>query len=75
MLSGNIPFAHIISDMVVMLAIIKGEKPKPPPDIIAASSQRQHLWKICSQCWNANATKRPSMREIVVCTDEHNVPT
>lgn len=50
-----------------MLAIMKGETPRPPPEIDVSNSERQHLWKLCRQCWNTNPLERPSMETIVVC--------
>jgi len=63
LLSGDVPFAKIRSDLKVISAIANKSLPREPAHTGSPSSValRRYMWSMCCQCWATNPAHRPSM--------------
>ncbi|KZT20829.1 kinase-like protein [Neolentinus lepideus HHB14362 ss-1] len=59
-LSGERPFAHIRNDMIVIIRISAGERPRKPSNI------NGDIWAILNRCWDMDPARRPSSEEVVL---------
>ncbi|KAF9789369.1 kinase-like domain-containing protein, partial [Thelephora terrestris] len=63
-LTGNSPFWNITNNVLLMLDIPNGHRPKKP-DTAESLGFTSQLWKTLQQCWLANASARPDVRTIL----------
>ncbi|KAF5352869.1 hypothetical protein D9756_006327 [Leucocoprinus leucothites] len=63
-MTGKLPFEHLVNDAQIALALLKGKLPTRPhyvPDQIEAV-----IWEQVDRCWTPEAGKRPKCRDILL---------
>jgi len=63
-LCGHHPHVEIESDIMVMNAIIEGDRPKYPGSHLGFSPE---LWEVTERCWLEDRNRRPSIEDILSC--------
>lgn len=66
MLTWKVPYWEKTNDVLVLMAIAKGELPKAPKDLPPESYILNELWKLCKSCWETDCTSRPTAQEIAL---------
>ncbi|TDL16125.1 kinase-like protein [Rickenella mellea] len=70
-LTGKVPFAELRQDSVVLLSLIRGARPRRPPDHLMSD----HLWEVITQCWQTVHSNRPAAQDIALALDLiHSAP-
>ncbi|KAF8573573.1 kinase-like protein [Ramaria rubella] len=60
LLSGKDPFSER-PDMAVVMAVISKQERPPRPESVSST-----LWMICTECWDQDPLRRPSINYVVV---------
>ena len=63
-LCGHHPYNDVVSDTLVIDAIVRGARPKKPKGA-ARLGFTNDLWRILERCWLGNRSARPSVEEII----------
>ena len=63
LVAKRVPYFTLTQEVVVMLAIIMGER---PTDLNGAEWNKhvETLWGICERCWRKNPSERPTIAEL-----------
>lgn len=61
------PYHHILNDVQVIMAIIRGNLPHPPERVLYRSANYDEikLWELCRRCWEVDLSERPSIQQIL----------
>jgi len=73
LLTGDVPYAKIKSDLKVMSAIANYSLP-PEPTFKGSPSDvalRRYMWSVCRQCWVTKPADRPSMGMLLKEVEEY----
>ncbi|KAG8912344.1 hypothetical protein FRC01_005145, partial [Tulasnella sp. 417] len=62
-MTDKIPYAELLSDAKVIMAIMGGQRPLP--ENYAGLSPTDPLWDIMRECWDEDPMKRPIMSEVL----------
>jgi len=65
-LCGHQPFFEIQSDVLVMNAIVGGDRPKKPERAMHLGFSDE-LWRVVERCWLEDRGARPDVEEILRC--------
>ena len=65
-LCGHLPYIEIHSDLLVINAIIEGDRPEKPEDAAHLGFSNE-LWKAIELCWLEDYSARPSVEKILSC--------
>ncbi|CAE7095945.1 unnamed protein product [Rhizoctonia solani] len=67
--TGDVPYAERRVDGAVVAAVIKGTLPTRPLQHIKDDEHGNRVWKLLSDCWSRDPSKRPSAGQVlqVVC--------
>ncbi|KAG8912777.1 hypothetical protein FRC01_004901 [Tulasnella sp. 417] len=61
-MTSKIPYAEILSDVKVILAIMGGQRPLP--ENYSDLPSTDPLWDVMGECWCEDPMKRPTMTEV-----------
>ena len=64
MLSRNLPYQHLKTDVRVILAIVQKELPKRPTGKLTDQA-RKTLWNLCEKCWAHEPEGRVTIQEVL----------
>jgi serine/threonine protein kinase len=70
LLTGSDPFPNIFLDPVVIMALVKGERPPPPGPEAVEQGLDNRLWRYLKQCWDSRPDKRPSLNILISVLNE-----
>lgn len=62
MLTLDVPYAHLNSDLLVLLAVRSNVLPREPA---LDSRCRKKLWEVCSRCWMYSPESRITVHEVI----------
>jgi len=65
LLTGNVPYARIVSDGAVMRAVGNGALPDKPKCEGPDAKLKGDIWSLCCKCWTLNHEERPSMQDVL----------
>lgn len=64
--TGRLPYAHLLTDIDVATAILRGERPRKPITVdVVNYGFDDELWKLLSECWDRSPGRRPKLSRIV----------
>ena len=66
MLCGHIPYHDFPDDIAVIVAVMKGVRPKKP-EKAAHLGFTEELWDTVKQCWWEDRNARPVVEDILAC--------
>jgi len=70
LLTLSLPYAHLMMDQQVTIAIYKGQRPhKPVAYDTEWDAERRFLWDVCESCWKLEPYLRPSLKTITLRLD------
>ena len=70
MLTGNVPFANIILDFAVALAVLsRNERPVRAPETAPDGTSYALAWDAAERCWIGEADRRISMAKATELLD------
>ncbi|CAE7155356.1 unnamed protein product, partial [Rhizoctonia solani] len=63
--TGDVPYAERRVDGAVLMAVMMGTLPIRPVDHIKDDERGNRVWKLLSDCWNRDPSKRPSAGQVL----------
>ncbi|TDL22518.1 kinase-like protein [Rickenella mellea] len=70
--TGKPPFRELSSDTQVLMTVVKGGRPKRPPQHSGSSAGIDDtVWKIITHCWAQNRENRPSAEKVFRALEMH----
>ncbi|KAG6839081.1 hypothetical protein C0991_006147, partial [Blastosporella zonata] len=66
--TGQVPFAHLLREAVIVTKVTSGERPALPPHSSpswAVWGLTEGIWALMQACWNADPMRRPMVSSII----------
>jgi hypothetical protein len=64
-LSGKLPYHHIVKDSEVLITLYHGAHPPRPQELA------DEHWKLITRCWAEDPRARPDIKEVFECVQYH----
>ena len=66
MLTEKIPFAEHNSDMAIIKALMRNQRPRRPEPVAGQEDPiTNYLWDLMMRCWSREPEGRPTMQELI----------
>ncbi|EJD08301.1 kinase-like protein [Fomitiporia mediterranea MF3/22] len=66
LLAKKRPYHSLQLDAQVILAIVHGQRPEQPQNLVECPMHYQKAWQICEECWSRDPNVRPKMATVLM---------